>query len=163
MYKQTVTYTDFDDEVVTETFLFNLTSAEVTDLLATDNSFYSDFAALQSKYRDVKTIAKFVKALILSAYGVRTESGGFRKNAEYRETFAASEAYSTIYMDLLQNPDKLMSFFKAVIPSEYRERMSKLESRPDLLEKFQKGQEITAEDLEGSGLSVVKDSNSSKG
>lgn len=163
MYKQTVTYTNFEDETVTQTFFFNLTSAEVTDLLATDSSFYGDFQMLQSKYRDIKTIAKFVKALILSAYGERTDNGGFRKNAEIKETFGASEAYSEIYMMLIQDPEKLMAFFKAVIPKEYRERVSKLEDRPDLLEKFQSGQDITVEDLEGSGLSVVTNSNSEKG
>lgn len=163
MYKQTVEYTNFDGEPVSEILYFNLTSAEVTDMLATDSGFYSNFEIMRSKYRDVKTIARFVKDLILKSYGERTDNGGFRKNSEIRETFAASEAYSIIYMEFIQDPEKLMKFFKAVIPKDFKDKVDVLETRPDLLEKFAKGDKITEKDLEGSGLSVVKDNNPQKG
>lgn len=129
MLKKTVTYTDYEGKEKTETLLFNLTRAEAYELLASlddETIQYLDDAAKRAgdenteapvpTRKDRVTILKFIKQLIMSSYGVRTEDGHFMKSPELSASFAASEAYSELFMTFMNDDGAAAAFFNGLIP-----------------------------------------------
>jgi hypothetical protein len=116
--KKTITYTDFNGEEVKEDFFFHLSQAELVELEMSHDGGLS--AAMQ---RIVETddraaiIAEFKKIILLS-YGKKSADGKrFVKNATLREEFESSEAYSTLFMELVTITDSAIEFMNGIIPA----------------------------------------------
>lgn len=81
MIKETITYTDFDGELVTEELNFHLSKLELTELatelpdgVADDlnaNSSPQEIVAIVVEKLGQKGIIEFIKKLILKSYGIR--------------------------------------------------------------------------------------------
>ena len=84
-----------------------LTSAEGEEGLSTENA-----ASLMRVMRD----------FILRSYGIRTQDGKFIKNEEQSAAFASSEAYSSLFMDVVTNAQKGSEFLNGVMPAELVQR-----------------------------------------
>ncbi len=141
MVKRNITYSDFEGEERTDTFYFNLTEAELTDIeLEYDGDMAKKLQVMQEK-RDGRGMFRLISNLILRAYGEKTSDGRrFVKNAEMREGFAASDAYSKLLLDLLEDDNKLAAFMTAIMPADIR---SKVEER--LKEEKSKEAEVAAD------------------
>lgn len=124
MVKRNVTYNDFEGEERTDVFYFNLTEAELADIeLQYDGDMAKKMQIMQEK-RDGRGMFEMISNLILRAYGEKTSDGKrFVKNAEMREAFAASDAYSKLLMDLLEDDKKLANFMTAIMPVNIREKV----------------------------------------
>lgn len=111
MIAKTVRYMGFDGKEVEEVVRLNLTKAEIMNL----NMKYSDYGGVEGYYRMLitnmkegdptwKPIVSFLQTIILSAYGVKTESGKFVKKMNgypLADEFESSEAYAALLMPLL--------------------------------------------------------------
>lgn len=102
MLTKTITYTDFDGVERTEKHYFNFTKAEMVDY----ESMYKQYGGvvkyltfLVENDKEYELIQAF-KELILRSYGERTANGRFVKSQEIRDAFAASEAYSELFMEI---------------------------------------------------------------
>jgi hypothetical protein len=92
--KKTITYTGFDDQEYTE---------DLKRIVASN---------------DGKQIMAEFKKLILSSYGKKSEDGRrFIKTDELRQEFESSEAYSTLFMEIVTNADAAAQFVNGIIPS----------------------------------------------
>lgn len=158
MIKQTVSYTNFEGEEVKSTYYFNLTMAEIVDLETKGKGFSTRLRNIINE-KDSRKIVEIVKEIILLSYGKRTEDGEFIKNTTVREAFASSEGYSALFMDLAFDENKLAAFVNGVMPKQMMEKVEMLKKHPELINKFQSGEDITQEDVEKSGLNVVENKN----
>lgn len=118
MLAKDITYIDLNGDERTDTYYFNLTKAE---LLEYDAAF--DDGALQYLTRLSKQPAKFrkqlveaFKDLILRSYGEKTLNGRFIKSQELRDAFAASEAYSVLFLEITQTESGAANFINSIIP-----------------------------------------------
>ena len=119
MIKWPITFTDYDDNEITEDFYFNLNKAELTQMQFDVNGAYSSFIERISNERDLKALGQEFKKIILMSYGKKSDDGRlFRKSEQMREDFEQSEAYVTLYMDLLSDGEKAAKFVKGILPKD---------------------------------------------
>ena len=111
MLKKKVTYLDFNDQEVTEEFYFNLTTPEVTKMIAKIGQDIDTYAEQLAKSGDHEGIIDFVEMLILTSYGVKSEDGKrFVKSKEARENFEYSAAYAELFEQLMTDPEQSKAF-----------------------------------------------------
>ena len=117
MLKKTMTYTDFDGNSRTEDFYFNFTKAEVAELeLSVDGGLAETIKRIIATQNSPQLVSIF-KDIILKAYGEKSPDGRrFIKNQELRDSFAQTEAYSDLFLELASNAEAASAFFNAVIP-----------------------------------------------
>lgn len=119
MIKWTIEYTTYDGEPVKEDFYFHLNKAELAKMQFDVNGAYSQFIERIANERDLKELGNQYANLILNSYGKKSDDGRiFRKNAEIREEFECSEAYSVLFMELLSDSDKAAKFVKGILPAD---------------------------------------------
>jgi hypothetical protein len=165
MLKKTITYKDlFTDEEVTEDFFFHLSKAELVELELSHQDGLSEALKRIIAAEDGKGIVAEFKNIILLAYGKRSEDGKrFVKNANVREEFESSEAYSTLFMELVTNTDSAIEFINGIIPQGMAEEAAKVTGadlevvkppRPTVVTR-QEIQNMKSEDLEKLGARVA--------
>lgn len=119
MLKKTVTYIDFDGNERTEDFFFNLTEQEIAEMELSTEGGLGNFIKKAVAAKSQVELIELFKKLILAAYGVKSADGRrFVKNDAVREDFMSTQAFSDIYMELVQDADKASAFFNDVVPKE---------------------------------------------
>lgn len=127
MLKKTITYEDFNGEKVSEDFFFHLSKAELVELELSHKDGLSESLQRIVAAEDGKGIVKEFKNIILTSYGHRSEDGRrFVKNKELREEFESTEAYSTLFMELVTDADAAVEFINGIIPAGMAEEAAKL-------------------------------------
>lgn len=145
MLKRPITYEDFDGNTITEDFYFNLTKPEMLEL---DASYKPDIAnafktAVQEEDRE--TLLNIFKDLILRSYGVRSADGKrFIKEPEITKEFTQTNAYATLYIELLQDSDLASAFFIGISPSDLAEQLKKEDLKAEVAKEL--GIEIPKDD-----------------
>lgn len=116
MLKKTITYTDYEGEERTEDFYFNLNKAELAEMeLSTQSGMKRLIERLQQE-RDNKKIVEIFKDIILRSYGEKSLDGKrFVKSKELSEAFAQTEAYSELFIELL-DAEKAAAFINGIMP-----------------------------------------------
>jgi len=121
MLIQDVTYTDpFTNEEVTETLHFNLSKAEVAEMVLTGENFGEKLRDVAQR-ADAKELIATLKDIIRKSYGMAVEVEGrksFKKTPEISEAFLGSEAYSTFFWDMVRDLDKVIVFVNGIMPEE---------------------------------------------
>jgi hypothetical protein len=125
--KKTISYEDFNGEKVSEDFFFHLSKAELVELEMSHQGGLSESLKRIVDAEDGKGIIAEFKNIILTAYGKRSDDGRrFVKNQQLREEFESTEAYSTLFMELVTNTDAAIEFINGVIPAGMAEEAAKL-------------------------------------
>lgn len=131
MLKKTITYTDFDGNEQTEDFYFNLTKAELAEMELSVDGGLAERIQKIVKTNDTPTLIKVFKDIILRAYGEKSPDGKhFVKSEELRNSFACTEAYSALFMELATNADAASSFINGIIPADLRQQQANSVSDP---------------------------------
>ena len=104
MIKIPITYTNFDDEVVTEEHYFHLSKSELIDMVQS-----GDGALIMKTFREI----------ISSAYGQRVDGSGsqFYKDPDLTKRFLGSLAFDQLLVDLLTNTVSAAAFVNGLLPS----------------------------------------------
>ena len=119
MLKKTITYEDFNGETVSEDFFFHLSKAELVELEMSHTGGLSASLERIIAAQDNKALIVEFKNLILSSYGKRSDDGRrFIKNQELRDEFESTEAYSSLFMELVTDTDAAIEFVQGVIPAD---------------------------------------------
>lgn len=117
MIAKTMTYEDFDGNTITETFYFNLSQAEITEMEYEVKGGFQSYIKTIVDGKDIPAIMRAYKQIICTAYGIKSPDGKrFVKSKEVLDDFLASQAYSDLYMELIADPDKAAAFVKGVMP-----------------------------------------------
>lgn len=118
MLKKTITYTDYNGNERVEDFYFNFTEAELAEMQLTTEGGLVEMVEKIVQAKDQPAIIRLFKELILKAYGVKSDDGRrFIKNSEVRDSFAQTEAYSILFMELGTDADKAAAFVNGIIPA----------------------------------------------
>lgn len=119
MLKKSIKYEDYNGVERNEDFYFHLTEAEIMEM---ELSVAGGLTGMINKIvstQDGPAIIKLFKDLVLKAYGEKSADGKrFIKNEELRESFAQTEAYSILFMELATNADAAAEFVNGIIPSK---------------------------------------------
>ena len=123
MLKWPITYTDYNGNTRTENFYFNITKAELMEMNFGAFGAYSELIERIAETEDIRAIANEFKTLILKAYGEKSLDGKtFIKKDPSRgrlaDEFEQTEAYSELYMELLNDPDKASQFIVGILPQD---------------------------------------------
>lgn len=119
MYKKTKTYTDFNGVERTEDFYFNLTHAECVEMNLSTPGGLADFIQRIIDTKDVPSLIKQFKDLVLTAYGEKSADGRrFMKDDEIRQAFSETQAYSDIFMELATDAKAASDFINGIVPSD---------------------------------------------
>lgn len=119
MLKKTVTYTDYNGIERTEDFYFNLTKAECVEMNLSTQGGLAEYLQRIIDTKDVPSLIKQFKDLVLTAYGVKSADGRrFMKGDEIRREFAETEAYSIIFMELATDANAAAEFVNGIVPSD---------------------------------------------
>ena len=125
MLKRTIKYTDYNGLERTEDFYFNLTKAEIMEMELSTTGGLAEYIQKIVSAQDAPSIITIFKDLILKAYGEKSPDGKrFIKNAEIRESFPQTEAYSILFMELATDADAASKFINGIIPSDVKEKAS---------------------------------------
>lgn len=147
MLKKTIKYTDFNDDEVEEDYYFHLSKAELVELeMSVDGGLSESLKKLVTAASEEgdseeevtetgrRIVAEF-KKIILGSYGQRSGDGKrFIKNQELRDEFESSEAYSTLFMELMTDMDAAIEFINGIIPkglAEEAAKVTQLQAVPD--------------------------------
>lgn len=123
-----MTYTDYNGETRKEDFYFNMTRAEVTEMELSIEGGLSDMIKRVTEAKDVPTIMKIFKDLVLKAYGQKSPDGKrFIKSKELSEEFAQTEAYSDLFMELATNATAAAAFVNGIMPQDIQAKSAALE------------------------------------
>lgn len=111
MLKKTITSTDlFTNTTTTADYYFNLTKAEAVEI-----NLIEDLEDV-SKSTDPKAIIPVFKNIINYSYGIKTRDGKFTKDKDLTTGFLASDAYSELFLELLQDGEQgIVNFINAIL------------------------------------------------
>lgn len=114
-----ITFTTYNGEKLTETFMFNLSKAELIKMQFDVNGAFSQYIERITNERNLKQLGEEFTKLILNSYGKKSDDGRrFLKSDELREEFAQSEAYSELLVQLLSDSDAAARFMKGILPAD---------------------------------------------
>ncbi len=117
MLKKTIAYKDYDNNERVEDFYFNLSKAEILEMEYGTTGGMTKIIEQMVATQDTARIMKMFKEIIMRSYGEKSLDGKrFIKSPELAEAFIQTEAYSNLFMELIQDPEKFAQFIKAVIP-----------------------------------------------
>ena len=133
MLAKTITYEDFNDEQITETFYFNLSRSELQMLeisMANEGGLLGYVQALSDK-KDVNGTLELFKKCIELSYGEKSPDGKrLVKSQEAFDNFRFSNAYDELVVELLGLNDggsgeAFTNFLMGIIPKAAREEIIK--------------------------------------
>lgn len=117
MLKKTITYTNYNDEQVTEDFYFNLSKSEVAELEMSRKGGLTEHLQSIIKNEDPKEIISTFREIIRKSVGRRSPDGRkFEKSPEILSDFMDTGAYDEIFMELVTNGEAGAAFISGVIP-----------------------------------------------
>lgn len=118
MFKKTITYNDFNGVERTEDFYFHLTKAELIKLEFSESGGLTHIIEEITKEEDTEALLNIFDKVIRMSYGKRSLDGKhFEKKPEYANSFLASEAYSELFMEFMQDANKASEFINGIVSS----------------------------------------------
>jgi hypothetical protein len=119
MLKLPLTYTNFNGDVVTKDFFFNLSKAELAEQeMTSDGTFSKSLIRIGESKKGSEILPEFKKILKWS-YGVKSQDGErFIKTDEVWEQFQDSAAYEVLIMKLFTEEGFAAYFANGIVPAD---------------------------------------------
>lgn len=131
MLKRNITYKNFDDEEVTETFYFNISKTELIDLEVEYKEGIKSRLTRIIDSKNARDLWNQFKEIVQLAYGEKSEDGKhFMKTDHVKELFKNSAAYEALLIELTSNEDAAADFIKGILPAEMSEKVD--QDKPEL-------------------------------
>ena len=123
MLSKKIKYTDYNGVEREETFLFNLSKAELMEMELGTAGGLADMIKNIVAAQDTPSIVKIFKELVLKAYGEKSPDGKrFIKIDEKGNPlsigFSQTEAYSNLFMELATDADAAAKFVRGIVPGD---------------------------------------------
>ncbi len=131
MLKKQVTYSDYDDNVRTDTLYFHLNKFEWLELETYTMGGLIENLEHAVETKNHKKTIDLLKKIILRAYGEKNpETGVFEKDDDRAIKFSKTEAFSTLFYEIAYDEEAAKAFFLGLIPKESREEAIKKLNEP---------------------------------
>lgn len=111
MFKVPIKYRSFSGEEKEGTYYFNLNKGEMAKLHVILPGGLDGIVEKLKSDAEVADIINVFEKIILMSYGKRTAEGRFIKSKEYTDEFAASDAYSELFLKFLENENDFVNKF----------------------------------------------------
>jgi hypothetical protein len=122
MLQKTIAYTDFNGNEQTETLYFNLTKAELVEMQFSHAEGFDEWLKQIAATNNTQEILTVFKKVINSSYGERSADGKrFIKSPEFADAFYQTAAYDELFMELIQDADKMAQFMNSLVPANLAE------------------------------------------
>lgn len=129
MLERQITYTDYNDQERTETFRFNLTKTEITEMQLSSVGGLNELIQRIIESDNQPEIIKVFKEVILKAYGEKSLDGKhFEKSEALSKAFSETPAYDILFMELATDSKKGAAFINGIVPKALAEEMEKVET-----------------------------------
>lgn len=116
MLKQTISYTDFNGQQVTEDLHFHLSTPDHVRLAAKYGGDLAEYLEKVAKSDDPVKMIAIIEEIIKAAYGEKSKDGKhFVKTPEIVEQFNYSQAYAELFESIILDPAKAEAFAAGVI------------------------------------------------
>lgn len=157
MIKKTITYEDFNGNTVSEDFFFHLSKADLVELEVSHTGGLSGWIKRVTESNDGAQIIAEFKKLLLMSYGKKSEDGKrFIRNAEMRDEFFSSEAYSTLFMELVTDAKAAAEFVNGIVPAGLQQDVNMMISEDkDVVTDF-KPRVLTSTEMMGMNYDELK-------
>lgn len=131
MLEKTIKFKDYRGEEREETFLFDLSPAELTEMELSQEGGMSNYIKKITATKDMPSLVKLFKELILKSYGEISDDGRrFIKDEKLAIEFSQTLAYSKLFMELVTDDTAAAAFINGIIPQEMlQEGQKKLETK----------------------------------
>lgn len=134
MLKKTITYEDYEGNERKEDFYFNLNQSEIIKWLTTTGDYTLDKVLIRlGQERNGKKVMEIFEDLIHRSYGRKSLDGRkFEKSEEIWQDFYQTEAYSTLFYELVTDARKAADFVNQIIPKKMASEIDKImKENPD--------------------------------
>lgn len=119
MLRKDIQYTDFNGQKRTDSFYFNLTKAELAEMEFSKREGLSTVAQQIIEAEDTREILEIFKMIVRVSVGKKSEDGRrFVKNEDIIGELFDSNAYSELFMELVQDADAAAKFIRGVVPED---------------------------------------------
>jgi hypothetical protein len=125
MIEKKIAFKDLADKDVEDTFFFNLTGAEVTELAMTRQGL-DEYLREIIKTEDVAKLWETFKELLGMAVGSPLSDRVFDKNPRITAEFMRSGAYEEFFFELIADPSYAAKFVTSIMPANLEERINKI-------------------------------------
>lgn len=130
MLKKTIKYTDYNGQERVEDFYFDLNSAEITEMELSTTGGMSNLIQDIINSKDMPSLIKMFKELILKSYGEKSADGRrFVKSEQLSTEFSQTPAYSILFMELATDDKAASSFIEGIIPQDALAKQKELEAK----------------------------------
>lgn len=117
MIKKTINYNnDFTGNNEKGDFYFNLSKAEIIKLTAENQGIEEKIKRIAEE-ENVSELLKVFEEIIGLSYGIRKDNK-FIKDAEETKAFLASDAYSELFLSLMNDSTAAAEFIKGILPKD---------------------------------------------
>ena len=129
MLKKIITYTDYNGVERTEDFYFNISKAELADMQMSEEDGYDQKLKNIIEANDRKSIYETFKYFIHASYGEKSIDGKrFMKKdpvtgAPLYIAFMESEAYSVLFLELIQSDETMAAFINGIMPPDIAQQL----------------------------------------
>lgn len=117
MLKKEIKYKDFNKVEREETFYFNFSKVEVTEMeMSVPGGWVAWIEKVVAAQAETELISIF-KDIILKSYGEKSPDGRrFIKNEELSTEFSQTGAFEVLFMELATDADAAAVFFNGIVP-----------------------------------------------
>lgn len=120
MLKETIHFTDFNNQPASTVEYFNLSKNEIIDLEA---SIEGGLASMMRRVEDnptAKGVLELLKTLTHASYGIKSDDGRyFEKSDEITKRFISSAFYDDFLFSLVENDaQKGLAFIRGILPAK---------------------------------------------
>ena len=131
MYKEKITFKNFNDEEVTDTLRFNLSEMELLDLAKDDPTFSAAYLKALMDDGDSFEMFRFVRKILALSFGKLSDDGNeFMKSPEIMERFLHSAVYDALISKIASSQDVniLRNMLIGIFPPKFTESLMKAET-----------------------------------
>lgn len=118
MYKETITYIDYNDKERVEDFYFDLSQAELIEIEMTTPGGFTEMLNRAIKAQDHPTLFKSFKDFVFKSYGEKSADGReFVKSDNITARFIQTRAYSILMTRLCTDAEYASKFINGIVGS----------------------------------------------
>lgn len=129
MLKKTIKYVDYNGVEREEDFYFDLSKAEITEMELSQDGGMSNLIQKIVNTKDMPSLIKIFKQLILKSYGEKSADGRrFIKSEQLSTEFTQTPAYSELFMELATDEKAAANFINSIVPQEISEKSKELDA-----------------------------------
>ncbi len=130
MLKKTIKYVDYNGVEREEDFYFDLSKAEITEMELSQDGGMSNLIQKIVNTKDMPSLIKIFKQLILKSYGEKSADGRrFIKSEQLSTEFTQTPAYSELFMELATDEKAAANFINSIVPQEISEKSKELDAK----------------------------------